>query len=133
MHPFILSVLLFSLVPQDSLQQLNQYRWEKRPVFLFAPSPKHAALQEQLKNFKLNKKQLTERDVILLLCASSAEHSLLRKQFKIKANSFTAILIGKDGGEKWRSEKPFLTAELLQRIDAMPMGQEEAKIRKTQP
>ncbi len=44
----------------------------------------------------------------------------LRRKFRLPAG-FTAILIGKDGGEKLRRAKPFPTALLERTIDAMPM------------
>ena len=57
----------------------------------------------------------------------AAEATDARKRFNIGPDSFTVILIGKDGGEKLRSSDPIPAQKLLDTIDAMPMRQQEAR------
>lgn len=48
-----------------------------------------------------------------------------RKRFHVKLGEFTVLLLGKDGGEKLRSNKPILWEKLQSTIDAMPMRKDE--------
>ncbi len=50
-----------------------------------------------------------------------------RRRFHVKAVEFAVVLVGKDGGEKLRTGKPFRFEKLRKTIDAMPMRQEEMK------
>jgi hypothetical protein len=67
---------------------------------------------------------LPERDMMQL---TPAEAASARSRFRIDQDDFTVILLGKDGGEKLRSDTP-VTMEILTRlIDSMPMRQKEAR------
>ena len=52
---------------------------------------------------------------------ASDSAAALRRSYKLPADRFTVILIGKDGGEKRRSDTPMSAATLTATIDAMPM------------
>lgn len=56
---------------------------------------------------------------------SSADDAAARKRFDVHPGQFTVILIGKDGGEKMRSNQPIPWERLQQTIDAMPMRRDE--------
>ena len=60
---------------------------------------------------------------------SAADDAAARRQFAIKPDQFTVILIGKDGGEKLRSHQPISWEKLQGTIDAMPMRQDEIRTR----
>ena len=51
----------------------------------------------------------------------------LRQSFGVAEGAFAAILIGKDGTEKFRADQPVRMAEIFDRIDAMPMRREEMR------
>jgi hypothetical protein len=51
----------------------------------------------------------------------------LRRQFQVDDRRFTVVLLGKDGGEKFRSSKPVTIEKLDALIDAMPMRQQEVR------
>ena len=51
----------------------------------------------------------------------------LRKEFRIVPHQLTVVLIGKDGGEKFRSNDPVTIEKLDALIDAMPMRQQEVR------
>ena len=85
-----------------------------------------------------NNTTLVQRQLVLLQKDSSglAERDLIVKQVKPGDNlyqtydiifnePFTVILIGKDGGEKYRSANILTTNHLFTIIDAMPMRQAE--------
>ncbi len=67
---------------------------------------------------------VAERDIQIV---SVNEGSTLLSQYGVAPNQFMIILIGKDGGEKFRSVKPETTKTLFAIIDAMPMRQSEMK------
>jgi hypothetical protein len=70
---------------------------------------------------------LRERDVVVQnLSAEAARRD--RPELGVRPGAtFEVLLVGKDGGVKWRSETPVSISEITARIDAMPMRQEEMK------
>ena len=68
-----------------------------------------------------------DRDLMLVealgdkVIGASDTAAALRRNYKLPADRFTVILIGKDGGEKQRSATPMSAASLFGTIDAMPM------------
>ena len=92
-----------------------------------------------------NNTTLVQRQLVLLQKDSSglAERDLIVKQVKPGDNlyqtydiifnePFTVILIGKDGGEKYRSNSILTTNHLFTIIDAMPMRQAEMRRQKNE-
>ena len=57
------------------------------------------------------------------------EQILTRRRFDIAPTGFSALLIGKDGGEKFRSSQPVTLQKLNEIIDGMPMRQQEMHAR----
>ena len=49
----------------------------------------------------------------------------LREDLGVGHDGFVVLLVGKDGGEKFRSETPVPAQEVFRRIDAMPMRRRE--------
>jgi hypothetical protein len=105
---------------------LAQMRWERRVLIVAAPSQQDPALAEQRRilgswTAKGEARDLTIVEVVGDRVRGAGDTApSLRRKFHLPTG-FTAILIGKDGGEKLRSAKPFPTALLEQTIDAMPM------------
>jgi hypothetical protein len=98
---------------------LAQMRWERRVLIVAAPSPQDPShLREGGRG--------GERDLTIVEIVGDQVRGVgdsapaLRRKFRLPA-TFTAILIGKDGGEKLRSAHPFPAAVLERTIDAMPM------------
>ncbi len=68
-----------------------------------------------------------ERDIKIIV---AAKEMAWYKKYKVEPSiPFTLILVGKDGGEKFRSGKITTTQELFAIIDAMPMRQSEMRRR----
>jgi len=116
---------------------LDDYRWQNRLLFLFAPDAKDEDYIKQLEALDANKRGLGERDLILFrvvgkeaqqdtftLAAGSADS--LRKKFEV-TGTFTLILVGKDGGVKRREETTVAVDDLFTQIDSMPMRQQEMR------
>jgi hypothetical protein len=101
-------------------------RWDRRVLIVAAPSPQDPELAEQrriLDNWatKRDERDLTIVEIIVDQVRGAGDSApALRRKFRLPT-TFTAILIGKDGGEKLRSEQPFPAAVLERTIDAMPM------------
>ncbi len=81
---------------------------------------------------------LAERDVLVVaipykdpsptdVSLSAADALAARRSFHVAPEDFTAILLGKDGGEKFRSRKPISFEKLRDTIDSMPMRKQEMK------
>ena len=105
---------------------LAQMRWDRRVLIVAAPSAQDPALAEQRRVLASWTAKGDERDLTIVEAVGDQVRGAgdtapaLRRKFRLPAG-FTAILIGKDGGEKLRSTKPFPTTLLEQTIDAMPM------------
>ena len=112
---------------------LADLRWDKRIVILFG-SGADERIAEQKRRLLGNEAALAERELVAFAVVGDEIQPIygkaptgqsadsLRKRFDISAEtSFTTILIGKDGGVKWRGEQPIAEAELEGIIDAMPM------------
>lgn len=123
---------------------LTELRDQARPLLLFA-EPADLRLAEQLRALQDGQTSLRERDVAVVLISpaapptsdgalpvlrfSAVEQSALRKRFHIVPGQFTAVLVGKDGGEKLRSSSPVTVESLCRKIDTMPMRKEEMRRR----
>ena len=74
---------------------------------------------------------LAERDVKI---QSIQPGDLVYKTFAVPLQDpFTIILIGRDGGEKYRTNQLTTTTQLFALIDAMPMRKAEVWKKKNQP
>ena len=111
---------------------LDAFGWKNRVLIVFA-NPGNSDAAEQRRLLLEDRPALSERDMVIIDvsgdavkpifgAAGTATAAELRKDTGIQEDTrFAAILIGKDGGEKLRSTKPFPTALLERTIDAMPM------------
>jgi hypothetical protein len=68
---------------------------------------------------------LPDRDMIQL---EPIESVSARRRFRIGQDDFTVILLGKDGGEKLRSDAPVTMETLTKLIDSMPARQKEVRV-----
>lgn len=120
---------------------LDAYRWTHRPLLVFAPSAQDARYAEFAQRAHRLGAELAERDVPLVhafartngpeppctLDPATAER--LRSTFGVRPDDATAILLGKDGGEKQRQPLAEPLDSLLDLIDGMPMRQREIRER----
>ncbi|PLR33280.1 hypothetical protein CYR55_16980 [Chimaeribacter californicus] len=113
------SSLFRALAPDTA--DLTQYRWQHRPVVLFAPSATDAHYLQQIEMLKDHQDALAERDIIVFSDTSPADKGQLRSQLQPKG--FEMVLVGKDGGMKLRETTPLSAEALLSTIDRMPMRQ----------
>jgi hypothetical protein len=133
----ILLGTLLGTAAHVSAAQMSEYVWQKRPLLLFAPSNADTRLQQTRHNLQRRRCELDDRNMIIgVILAqgqsrlddqpiSPSDASALRKRYAIERDQFAAILIGKDGSEKYRRyDVPELDG-IFVLIDGMPMRQNE--------
>jgi hypothetical protein len=126
---------------------LVQYQWKNRLLLLFAPNTDDAAYQAQLealsqRNPNLVAPGLDDRDMVVFyvlteqgslehagqhITLSSQQITSLRSQFDVPRDTFTLLLIGKDGGIKRHENHAVAVETLFAQIDSMPMRQREMR------
>lgn len=121
---FIFLALTVSTMNAGTLEEL---RWKKRVVVIYAPAGSEGQLARQEQSLRTHKVELDERDVTQILLREPAENRRIADRFKLAEAGFTVLLIGKDGGEKLRSHDVVSPATLCRLIDSMPMRQEEMR------
>ena len=94
----------------------------QREILIFGNEEHSSLVQQQLALFDKEVVGMKDRDIIITVIA---KENLLNKKYHIKEGSFTVILLGKDGTEKFRTDEILLPQKLFAIIDAMPMRQAE--------
>lgn len=119
--------ILFFILSLFTMHATHAQFSDKRQLLIFGAA-QSAPVKQQLAQLDKEAKGLQERDLQVVL---AAEKQALYKKYKVgDAEPFVLVLVGKDGGEKFRSLKPATTAQLFGIIDAMPMRQSEMRGRK---
>lgn len=119
----MLLLFLLAAAPASAESSLQAYKWENRVLLLFGPGTS-SELDRQKLILAADPRGLEERDMIVL---EPSETQDLQARFEINPARFTAILVGKDGGEKLRSNSPITLEELYGLIDQMPMRRQEMR------
>jgi hypothetical protein len=122
---------------QAAAAELSDYLWQRRPLLLFAPSESDPRLLETMRRIEASRCDFMDRDIVLGRIVTEGTSTLdghvvdteqvrqLVSEFGIGSDSFSVVLIGKDGGEKLRlSDIPDLQA-IYAVIDGMPMRARE--------
>ena len=142
----LLALTLILLVTSTALgsanavaAELGDYRWERRPLLLFAPSDSDPRLVETLSRIEASRCDFDGRDMVIGAVVTDGTSTLdghvlnadeaqrLVNHYAIGENAFSVLLIGKDGGEKLRvNEVPDLQA-IYAVIDGMPMRSNEMR------
>ncbi len=119
---------------------LDAYRSKARPVLVFAPRHGDKQMIDQLGRLTAAGGELADRDMPVLVITGDDVADLaggdpttrpsgkqLRKLYGVADGTFAVVLVGKDGGEKFRSDSLVEPARLTALVDAMPMRQNEAR------
>ena len=133
----ILSLWALALPFSGFTQELAKYQWKNRLILLFAPTPTDTNYQIQMDSFHKNEQGMNDRKLVVLSVFPDSITSTddkawtykdvrnLRTQYLPKGRESAFLLIGLDGGIKWRTDLPASTEELFSRIDVMPMRRRE--------
>ena len=100
---------------------------QPRRVLLFYKNANKEIWNKQAAELEANQAGVKERDINIESYEFSKNPELWKKWKIDPSKSFTFILIGRDGGEKHRSDKLVSHQELFGKIDAMPMRKNEVK------
>ena len=112
------------IIPAD-MADLNEFRWKKRPVLVFADSADDPAFIEQMDLLRAQLNELETRDVVILTDTDPAARQPLR--LRMRPRGFMLVLVGKDGGIKLRKPFPWSVREVSRSIDKMPIRQREIR------
>jgi hypothetical protein len=120
------SLLLLCTAPAAQAQELDAYRWKFRLLLAASPSGDSALFREQQRLLRPSDAEALARD-LLLLPLSPLSHPGTYERLGLAPDTRCILLIGKDGGEKYRSTSPVAPEALFRIIDAMPMRQAEMR------
>lgn len=99
-------------------------------VLIFTPSDSDEMYVRQRNLFQDQQAGFEERDLLsYVFFDESPDGNAPREQFGVENGAFTVILVGKDGGEKFRWQEPVGPKDLFDRIDVMPMRRRELRER----
>ena len=122
---------LAALTATASAAPLDAYRDRARVLVLSAPDAGDAQLKAQRAALGPVQNGVAERDLVVLeALGSGAEARALRAALGLPADSFRAVLVGKDGGAKLTAAAPIPPQRLFATIDAMPMRRSEMRERR---
>ncbi len=136
----IVSVILFfiSLHPLKA-QRMTEHLWENRVLLLFSPNEESKIFQTQLQEFIISEEKMIDRDLLLYQVFNNsgttpsgeqlAKEKLMswRKKWQVEPEGFLLVLIGKDGGTKYKSPEKTDPSVIFDLIDSMPMRRAEMK------
>ncbi|QYA09893.1 DUF4174 domain-containing protein [Agrobacterium larrymoorei] len=131
------ALMLLAPTPGVSMESLSQFEWKNRVLVVFGDSgdPK---IRSQLEAISTQKAELADRDMVVLHVDGGDVRAFFGEAGKLNAREivaeasapgdrFEAILVGKDGGIKLRSEDVVSAVELFDLVDRMPMRQSEQR------
>ena len=122
---------LAALTATASAAPLDAYRDRARVLVLSAPDAGDAQLKAQRAALGPVRDGVAERDLVVLeAVGSGAEARAMRAALGLPADSFRAVLVGKDGGAKLTAATPIPPQRLFATIDAMPMRRSEMRERR---
>ncbi len=116
---------------------LAQYEWQNRPLLVFAPMAQDQRLEETRQLLAQTRCQLDGREMIIGIFVMQGQSYLedseissqlaadIRRDYGVSGDQFAVLLLGKDGGVKYRSPEVPNLAEIFALIDGMPMRQVE--------
>lgn len=118
---------------------LSDHQWTHRLLLVFAPSDGHPDLTEQRQRATGFVEGFRDRDLLFVSvleegasrvgdrAMDAASAATVRERFGIEPGAFAVVLVGKDGTEKRRSDRPVPIEDLFAQIDQMPMRQREMR------
>lgn len=101
---------------------------QPRKILLFYNDNGKEQWKAQQQVLEAARNDVTERDITVISMPFSSQNAGEWKKWKVDASeAFTFILVGRDGGEKLRSNELVKTDKLFGLIDSMPMRKREMK------
>jgi hypothetical protein len=135
---FLILVGLTVWTPRDTLSMdLTQFQWKNRLLFIFAEDANHPLFKNLQSQILAQKAEVDDRDLIVFEVPTNGPVQMgttnldrqqadsLRNHFDLPSDTFSLILIGKDGGIKLKRSDQVDLTEVFGLIDSMPMRQRE--------
>lgn len=102
---------------------LNEFKWKKRPVVVFADSVNDPEFIAQMEFLVSRPEALTERDVVVIVDTDPDARSDIR--LKMRPRGFMLTLVDKEGKITIRKPFPWHVREITRSIDKMPIRKRE--------
>lgn len=106
---------------------LTDLLWLKRPLLVFADSPKDPNFIRQMQMLDRNPADLLDRDVLVIIDADPTANSAIRQ--KMRPRGFSLVLMDKDGEPEIRKPLPWDVREISRAIDKFPLRLQEVQDR----
>ena len=116
---------------------LTQFQWKNRLLFIFAEDANDPFFKDLQSQIMGQKGEVNDRDLIVFELPAKGPARMgktpmdqqqadsIRTHFAIPSNTFSLILVGKDGGIKLKSKDRVDLSDVFGLIDSMPMRQRE--------
>jgi hypothetical protein len=137
---FLILVSLTVWTPKEALSMdLTKFQWKNRLLFLFAGDASDPFFKNLQNQIMAQKAEVDDRDLIVFELPLQGparmgtepldrkEADSIRNHFAIPGNTFSLILVGKDGGIKLKREDRVDLSDVFGLIDSMPMRQREMR------
>ena len=116
----LIKILLSLLIAANTKQQFLPYR----QLLIFDNDTSLSLVQQQMQLLNQEVMAIKERDIQIKIVDKD---NPLYKKYNAKPALFTVLLIGKDGGEKYRTNTLLEPKQLFALVDAMPLRKDEMR------
>ena len=135
---YLIMVALIICATSETLpMDLTQFQWKNRMLFIFAQDGNHPLFKDLQIQVVAQKAEVDDRDLIIFELPAKGSTRMgttpldrqqadsIRAHLDIPGNTFSLILVGKDGGIKLKREDRVDLSDVFGLIDSMPMRQRE--------
>ncbi|GDY27530.1 hypothetical protein AHAT_34200 [Agarivorans sp. Toyoura001] len=133
----LLALLMICFSAYSHAYPLEHNYWSHRSVLFFAPQQDQYVEKFEAEELRY-RCQIKERDMVVLVVTEDAKaissghfddggFEYLRNKYQASLKQYTAVLVGKDGREKYRWGAETDWQKIFSIIDAMPMRQREMR------
>lgn len=143
-YSMILALIIVSSIfasQNASAMDLNieDFQWKKRLLLIFSPHRADPLFKSLANEISSRPGDAEDRDLVIFEILESEDSKMssgklepqksasIRERFEIPNNTFTVILLGKDGGIKLKRSDHVRLEEIFRLIDSMPMRQDEMR------
>lgn len=133
--------LIYFIILSIGIQMnpVDKHKWKERVLIVTASSPSNVGYKRQDQLLTKGKKGMKDRDLVIYRLyvdhwldpkneiISEQEARAIYENYNIDPDTFSVVLIGKDGGVKMDKNDIVSTREIFQLIDSMPMRQQEVR------